>query len=137
MFLATLTTSALLVGAMYTLVQWSVDRGMLHYVNQRDAERISYNVAQLALYYEDIGHWEDLRTHRTFHNVATGTNDQAPQRGGRDRGMPQGRHGEHGVTAATVKTAVLMTDETKDNLPPPDLAHSNPAPSRPGQTPGI
>lgn len=122
MFLATLTTSALLVGAMYTLVQWSVDRGMLHYVNQRDAERISYNVAQLALYYEDIGHWEDLRTHRTFHNVATGTNDQAPQRGGRDRGMPQGRHGEPRGDGR----------HSEDRRPHDRRDKGQPSPSRPG-----
>ncbi|RJG50459.1 ATP-binding protein [Motilimonas pumila] len=55
---AILVALTLLFSAMYGLLQWSLDRGMLEYVNQRRAAKLSLLVDNLSAYYAHEGSWQ-------------------------------------------------------------------------------
>ncbi len=56
-FLTSLVGSVLLVGTLFVLMQWSADRGMLAYLNTREAERWQVTADVLADYYAEQGDW--------------------------------------------------------------------------------
>ncbi|HEY3699388.1 MAG TPA: ATP-binding protein, partial [Spongiibacteraceae bacterium] len=60
-FLAILTSSLLLVAAVMLLVQWSVTRGMLDYVNNRQVQRAHAVAEELSEFYREAGSWQPLR----------------------------------------------------------------------------
>lgn len=55
-----LTGLALVVG-LYVLLQWSVDRGVLSYINQRHAEHFAPLVLALEQHYSEQGSWQAFR----------------------------------------------------------------------------
>lgn len=60
--------SLLLVAGLYLLLQWSVDRGVLNYVNQQQAIRFAPAVEALEAYYLDVESWEAFAASpREFH----------------------------------------------------------------------
>ncbi|MBT4518359.1 MAG: HAMP domain-containing protein [Halieaceae bacterium] len=70
LFIASLITSAALVGVMYGVMVWSVDRGMLSYVNQRDMPELQQAIDKLATYYRKSGSWQKLvRNRREFDDI--------------------------------------------------------------------
>lgn len=70
LFLAFLFGSLVLVGAMYGLMQWSFDRGMMDYVNQRELKDQQVLAIKLAALYEQNGSWEFLRNnHRLWQRI--------------------------------------------------------------------
>ena len=70
LFLTIALASAVLVAVMYGLMQWSVDRGMLRYVNQREAGQLQPTIARLARYYSEHKGWDALQDRLTFDQVA-------------------------------------------------------------------
>lgn len=60
-FLAILGSSLVLVGTVLLLVQWSVSRGMLDYVNQRQQQRAQAVASELAEFYREQGNWQLLQ----------------------------------------------------------------------------
>lgn len=58
LFLALTGTGICLVLIMLMLMRWSIDRGMLEYVNTREAERLRPLVTQLAELYSQSNSWE-------------------------------------------------------------------------------
>ncbi|MFK7734116.1 MAG: ATP-binding protein [Pseudomonadales bacterium] len=62
--------SLLLVGGLYLLLQWSVDRGVLNYVNQQQAKQFTPAVDELASYYVETESWEEFSDNpRAFHEL--------------------------------------------------------------------
>lgn len=59
-FLAILVSSLVLVGTVLLLVQWSVARGMLDYVNKRQEQRAQAVAGELAEFYRENGTWRPL-----------------------------------------------------------------------------
>ena len=61
LFFALLAASALVALGMLLIVQWSLDRGFLQYVNTLDTERLERLAADLESRYDDSGDWDFLR----------------------------------------------------------------------------
>jgi two-component system, OmpR family, sensor histidine kinase BaeS len=61
LFLALASTGICLVLIMLLLMRWSIDRGMLEYVNTREAERLAPLVQALSALYAEVGDWDTLR----------------------------------------------------------------------------
>lgn len=62
LLLALLFTSALLLCALYWLIQLSFDRGLLNYINQKDQQTLTLLAENLARYYSETGSWQTLTT---------------------------------------------------------------------------
>lgn len=60
LFLSLVAFSTLLVVLMLGTMQWSVERGMLEYVNVQEAARMQPLLQQLAAHYEEHGGWQAL-----------------------------------------------------------------------------
>lgn len=60
LFLASLIGSSLLIGAMLALMQWSVDRGMLDYVNTQQTEHMQPVAQALEDFYLQQQSWQPL-----------------------------------------------------------------------------
>jgi two-component system sensor histidine kinase BaeS len=91
-FFAILTASTLLVAAVLLMVQWSVTRGMLDYVNDRQMQRARTVAAELTDFYQETQNWQRLREEpRLFRRIVLNALDSssttAPNRG--MRGPPQ------------------------------------------------
>ena len=70
LFLAFLMGSIALVTAMYGLMQWSFDQGMLDYVNQRELESQAVLAPMLAAHYQRHGSWQFLEgNHRLWRRL--------------------------------------------------------------------
>jgi len=82
LFLALFCASLLLVAAVMLLAQWSVARGMLDYVNNRQVQRSQAVAAELADFYREAGSWQPLRDEpRLFRRIvfnALDTNQPPP-----------------------------------------------------------
>lgn len=77
-FLAILGSSALLVTAVMLLVQWSVARGMLDYVNNRQLQRAHAVANELAEFYHEHQSWQPLRDEpRQFRHLVLNAIDSA------------------------------------------------------------
>jgi two-component system sensor histidine kinase BaeS len=61
LFLTLLTATAAVVLCMLLIVQWSIDRGFLQYVNTVEQERLENLAAELEQVYGERGNWEFLR----------------------------------------------------------------------------
>lgn len=70
LFLSLIISSALLVVLMLALMQWSVERGMLDYVNIKEEARLAPALEELAQIYQGSDSWSELEQepHR-FANV--------------------------------------------------------------------
>ncbi|MDX2465137.1 MAG: ATP-binding protein [Porticoccus sp.] len=67
LFLASIIGSSLLVGIMFVLMQWSVDRGMLNYINTRESLQWQSVADTLARYYSEKNNWQEFRSnHRLY-----------------------------------------------------------------------
>ncbi|WP_017221606.1 ATP-binding protein [Moritella dasanensis] len=62
LLLILLLTSAMVLSLLYTLMQWSFDRGMLNYVNQRELQSMQLLSDNLASFYKQKGRWDELVT---------------------------------------------------------------------------
>jgi two-component system sensor histidine kinase BaeS len=76
-FLALLATSSMLVGIMFVLMQWSIDRGMLEYVNVLEAEKLQNVVSRLTQSYSREQNWQQLKQRRNWHQLIREFNGQA------------------------------------------------------------
>jgi two-component system sensor histidine kinase BaeS len=80
-FLAILGSSLVLVATVLLLVQWSVARGMLDYVNQRQEQRAMAVAGELAEFYREQGNWQLLRhSPRVLHQLIFNAMDSEPRR---------------------------------------------------------
>jgi two-component system sensor histidine kinase BaeS len=80
-FLAILGSSLVLVGTVLLLVQWSVARGMLDYVNKRQEQRAQAVATELAEFYRDQGSWGLLQhSPRLLHQLIFNAMDSEPPR---------------------------------------------------------
>jgi two-component system sensor histidine kinase BaeS len=61
MFLAMLAGTAAVVLCMWLIVQWSIDRGFLRYVNTLEQERLEILATELEQAYAERGSWDFLR----------------------------------------------------------------------------
>ncbi len=59
-FVAILAANALIVLCMFIIMQWSMDRGFLRYVNQVEQTRMERLATRLGLAYETAGNWHSL-----------------------------------------------------------------------------
>ncbi|MCR8921508.1 ATP-binding protein [Dasania sp. GY-MA-18] len=66
LFLTLLSTCICLVILMFAFMRWSVDRGMLEYVNTREANQLAPILQQLANSYEHYQGWENIPQPRHF-----------------------------------------------------------------------
>lgn len=60
LLLVLLLTSAVVLSILYSLMQWSFDRGMLNYVNQRQIQSMQLLSDNLANFYQQQGSWDEL-----------------------------------------------------------------------------
>lgn len=80
-FLAILGSSLVLVATVLLLVQWSVSRGMLDYVNKRQDQRAQSVASELAEFYREQGSWSALHQQPVLlHQLIYNAMDNAPQR---------------------------------------------------------
>ena len=61
LLLALLATMLIIFGSLYWLMQWSFDRGMLNYVNQRDQQELQFLAKNLAEFYRLEQSWQGFR----------------------------------------------------------------------------
>lgn len=81
--------SLLLVAGLYFLLQWSVDRGVLNYVNQQQAFRFAPAVDALETYYNQAESWGEFAANpREFHEFLRQLNLQGIN--GEKRSEPRG-----------------------------------------------
>ena len=59
-FLAILAANAIIVLCMFLIMQWSMDRGFLKYVNQLEQNRMGRLVEKLGRSYSASGRWDFL-----------------------------------------------------------------------------
>ncbi len=91
-FFAILASSALLVAAVLLMVQWSVTRGMLDYVNDRQLQRARAVAVELADFYHETQSWQPLRDEpRLFRRIVLNALDSS--------GPPSPNHGMRGPPA--------------------------------------
>ncbi len=64
LFIVILFYSSMLIGIMFLLMQWSIDRGMLDYVNTRQAEQLQPVVSGLSEIYAREESWNDLKNNK-------------------------------------------------------------------------
>ena len=62
LFLTLLATSIIAVAILVMLMQWSVGRGMVDYINQREADKIQPMITDLAMQYGQHDNWQWLQS---------------------------------------------------------------------------
>ncbi len=60
-FLAILAANAIIVLCMFLIMQWSMDRGFLKYVNQLEQNRMDRLVEKLGRSYSTVANWDPLK----------------------------------------------------------------------------
>ena len=60
-FLAILAANAIIVLCMFLIMQWTMDRGFLKYVNQLEQNRMDRLVEKLGRSYSTVGKWDSLK----------------------------------------------------------------------------
>ena len=63
LFFVFFSFSLLLVSALVLLIQWSINKGVIDYVNSKDIEALKPLVTQLEKEYKKENSWQDLRGH--------------------------------------------------------------------------
>ncbi|ARN72771.1 ATP-binding protein [Oceanicoccus sagamiensis] len=96
LFFIILLYSSALIGMMFLLMQWSIDRGMLDYVNTKEAEAVQPVVAGLAAIYAQQQSWDNLKDNkRQFRDLLRQHNIERllppPSRKNRNREKPNNR----------------------------------------------
>jgi two-component system sensor histidine kinase BaeS len=66
LFLAILAASALSVTAMFSIMQWSIDRGFLRYVNNLEQMQLSLIAGELEADYGSEGSWAFVRNDHSY-----------------------------------------------------------------------
>ncbi|MBU0484192.1 MAG: HAMP domain-containing protein [Proteobacteria bacterium] len=66
LFLAILAAAALSVAAMFSIMQWSIDRGFLRYVNNLEQMQLTMIAGELEVDYAREGSWNFIRTDRGY-----------------------------------------------------------------------
>ncbi len=78
LFIALILTIALVVIAMVLLMQWSLDRGFLKYVNQTESRQLDKLALKLTNYYSGYRNWHFLRDDdRTWRQIVSSRNGRA------------------------------------------------------------
>lgn len=83
LFLALLAASGLTAVCLAMIMQWSISRGFLHYVNTLDEQRLERSAAALSDLYDRQGSWDFVRRHprRVLHEIgrrmAAGSEEEA------------------------------------------------------------
>ena len=132
LFFAFLAGSIVLVGSMYALMQWSFDRGMLDYINERELNSQSALAEWLGEQYERGGSWDFIRNNHRLWRQLMERQASGPE-------PPPGRHQErpapHGDGAfpppghrpGPPRPRVILLDRNKDVLfGPPDYDNNSP-----------
>lgn len=89
LLLSEIISSTLLVGLMLVLMQWSVERGMLDYVNTREEARLAPALEKLAQVYQESGSWAALQAEpRRFYQIMRVSGDRPRPRPGLYAGEP-------------------------------------------------
>lgn len=138
LFLAFLLGSLVLVSAMYGLTQWSFDRGMLDYINQRELNAQASLADALAVQYEQQGSWQFIRNnHRLWRQLLesadTQSSDSQPHPSpGNHRFRPPPPHREGGPNGRPPPRDHLPKDHfRKDQAPRNHSPRGTPPPPRP------
>jgi two-component system, OmpR family, sensor histidine kinase BaeS len=131
LFLAFALSSALLIVAMFTLMQWSIDRGMIDYVHTQEIEQIQPALTTLANLYKQSGNWEQLKNNRSmWHQLMSQSIAKKPPHhlpGVRphmppQRGMPPPRQTEQYHPALMDKQRNIVAGRVKINADNSELA---------------
>ncbi|MCG8609231.1 MAG: ATP-binding protein [Pseudomonadales bacterium] len=71
LFLVLLCASSFVVVLMYAMMQWSVDRGLLKYINQREQQDFHNLASMLSHAYKKTGNWKFIAgDNRLFYSIA-------------------------------------------------------------------
>lgn len=71
----------MLCSTLYYLMQWSFDRGMIHYVNQNESENWQITLKALASYYDEHKSWDNMVNDKDrFDNLIKNTAPEAQKR---------------------------------------------------------
>ena len=112
LFLALAGTGICLVFIMLILMRWSIDRGMLEYINTRQAEQLKPVVERLAHLYSQAGGWISVKENpRTVHRLLRDVNDSdaPPSRPGIDG---RGPAPERGLRPPPPRLVILDIDKS-------------------------
>lgn len=132
LFFAFLAGSLILVTSMYGLMQWSFDKGMLDYINERDLSAQGALADSLGKLYAREGSWDFIRrNHRLWRELLQSHESDGelePDNGRR----PPGQHRPPPRPSASTRGQGSGTrpprPDAYGHLPPPDR---RPAPPRP------
>lgn len=124
LFFALLVASALVALGMLLIVQWSLDRGFLQYVNTLDAERLERLAVELEERYDESGDWAFLREDPgSFHRLVLLTGperayspeqlERLERRLQRHRDRPQGGGEGRGLDAQRFEQRLVLLDSQK------------------------
>ena len=70
LFVAFLLTGVGLVGLMLVLMQWSLSKGLLEFVNSKERDAIAPAIEKLTQEYQQHGDWQWIKgRHRLFHRI--------------------------------------------------------------------
>ena len=93
LFLVMLLNSILLVVTMYALIQWTVDKELIKYINIREQQAFSNISERLSEYYDSNGGWESIvRQPRNFHRILRQADDRRSGSNINDRRPPPPEH---------------------------------------------
>lgn len=132
LFFALLAASALVALGMLLIVQWSLDRGFLQYVNTLDTERLERLAVELEERYDESGDWAFLREDPgNFHRLVLLTGperayspeqlERLERRLQRHRDRPQGGGREgRGLDAQRFDQRLVLLDGQKRLLHGPE-----------------
>ena len=92
LFLVILTAAALSVVSALLIMQWSLDRGFLKFINSMEQNGITRLATELEEYYQSGQNWEPLQRDRALWNrmVAASLPSSGPPPGSHRRGEPPG-----------------------------------------------
>ena len=125
-FLGFLFTALVVLALTSGITRWSFDRGFLNYVNESEAERLSYFALTLAGAYEEEGDWASLRSDRDrWLELMAPPGTEGQLRASSSRSAPGIRRGLDGNAVSTdplaISPRISVLDASGNRLfgPPP------------------
>ena len=94
-FLALLLVTLFLVSTMYVFVNWSMDQGMLEYVNHRELTAQKNLAQQLAMFYVRDGNWDFLQDNYLLWEQILRTQQRNFQGGNRNHPQQNNSYFQH------------------------------------------
>lgn len=129
LFLAFLFGSLVLVATMYGLMQWSFDKGMIDYVNERELNSQAALAPLLAGKYRDYGSWDFIKGNHTLwrnlirrsdSSLPYGETTERPQERQRRRPPPNGPNfagpGVNHPPPPRKPLRIVLLDDNKQSL---------------------